>query len=162
MTPDANSGASSSTDRLERQVVLDAPASRVWRAITDVEQFNRWFGVELTTPFTPGGESRGSITIRNYEHLTMQIWIERMEPERLFSFRWHPNATDPDVDYSGEPTTLVTFTMEPVEGGTRLTIVESGFDALPAARRASAFAGNGEGWSAQLENIRHFLARAEA
>lgn len=158
-SPDSTPGASGPTDRLERQVVLDATPSRVWRAITDVSQFNRWFGVNLTTPFTPGGESSGQITIRNYEHLTLHIWIERMEPERFFSFRWHPNAIDPNLDYTSEPTTLVTFTIELVDSGTRLTIVESGFDALPAARRIPAFTGNGDGWSAQLENIRKFLAR---
>ncbi len=156
--PDATPGSDSSTDRFERQIVLDATPSRVWRAITDVSQFNSWFGVNLTTPFTPGGESTGQIAIRNYEHLTLHLWIEAMEPERFFSFRWHPNAIDPNVDYSTEPTTLVTFTIEPVGGGTRLTIVESGFDALPVARRATAFTGNAKGWSSQLENIRKFLA----
>lgn len=156
--PDSTPGTASSTDRLERQVVLDATPSRVWRAITEVSQFNRWFGVNLTTPFTAGGESSGQIAIPNYEHLTLHLWVERMEPERLFSFRWHPNAIDPNVDYTSEPTTLVTFTIEPVEGGTRLTIVESGFDALPVARRVPAFTGNGKGWTSQLENIRKHLA----
>lgn len=156
-SPDTTSSAGSATDRLERQIVLDATLSRVWRAITEVSQFNQWFGVNLTTPFTPGGESSGRISIRNYEYLTLHIWIEAMDPERLFSFRWHPNAIDPNVDYQSEPTTLVTFTIEPVESGTRLTIVESGFDALPEPRRVPAFTGNGKGWSSQLENIRKFL-----
>lgn len=153
-TPDADA----STDRFERQLVLDATPSRVWRAITDVNQFNSWFGVRLTTPFTPGGESSGQISIRNYEHLTVHLWIEAMEPERFFSFRWHPHAIDPTIDYATEPTTLVTFTIEAAERGTRLTIVESGFDALPVARRASAFTGNANGWSSQLQNIRKYLA----
>ncbi|MEP7384488.1 MAG: SRPBCC family protein [Gemmatimonadota bacterium] len=156
--PDATPDATNSTDRFERQLVLDATQSRVWRAITDVSQFNSWFGVKLATPFAPGGESSGQISIRNYEHITMHLWIEALEPERFFSFRWHPNAVDPNVDYSAEPTTLVTFTLEPVDGGTQLTIVESGFDALSVARRAPAFTGNSKGWASQLENIRKFLA----
>lgn len=146
-----------STDRIEKEVILEAPRSRVWRALTDVEQFNAWFGVALTTPFAPGAEVRGHLTVRGYEHLTMCIWIEAMEPERFFSFRWHPYAVDQDVDYSKEPTTLVAFTLDEVPGGTRLTIVESGFDAIPEARRAAAFASNASGWAAQAENLRRFL-----
>ena len=149
---------SASSDRIEKQVTLDAPRSRVWRALTDVAQFNAWFGVFLTAPFTPGAEVSGQITIRNYEHVTMTIWIEAMEPERYFSFRWHPYAVEPGVDYSAEPTTLVSFTLEDVAGGTRLTIVESGFDAIPESRRAKAFTMNASGWAGQAENIRKFLA----
>lgn len=147
-----------STDRFEKQATLDAPRSRVWRALTDVTQFNQWFGVALTSPFTPGAEVSGQLTIPRYEHLTVRLWIETMEPERVFSFRWHPDATDPAVDYSTEPTTLVSFTLEDVPAGTQLTIAESGFDAIPESRRANAFLGNSRGWSAQAENIRKFLA----
>ena len=147
-----------STDRIEKQVTFDAPRTRVWRALTDVAQFNAWFGVELSAPFAPGAAVSGKLTIRNYEHLTLTIWIERMEPERFFSFRWHPYAVEPDVDYSTEPTTLVTFTLEEAVGGTRVTIVESGFDALPESRRAKAFSMNSRGWEGQAENIRKFLA----
>jgi uncharacterized protein YndB with AHSA1/START domain/uncharacterized damage-inducible protein DinB len=147
------------TDRIEKQVTLGAPRARVWRALTDVSQFNDWFGVSLTGPFTPGAEVRGRINIRNYEHVTMTIWIEKMEPERFFSFRWHPYAVEPGVDYSAEPTTLVTFTLDDAGGGTRLTIVESGFDAIPASRRAAAFSMNEKGWAGQAENIKRFLGR---
>ena len=145
-------------DRIEKQVTLDAPRSRVWRALTDVAQFNAWFGVKLSAPFAPGAEVSGQITIRDYEHVTMTIWIETMEPERFFSFRWHPYAIEPGVDYAAEPTTLVSFTLEDAGQGTRLTIVESGFDAIPESRRAKAFAMNSSGWSGQAENIRKFLA----
>jgi len=145
-------------DRIEKQVILDAPRSRVWRALTDVAQFNAWFGVKLSAPFAPGAEVSGQITIRDYDHVTMTIWIEAMEPERFFSFRWHPYAIEPGVDYAAEPTTLVTFTLEDAGQGTRLTIVESGFDAIPESRRAKAFAMNSSGWSGQAENIRKFLA----
>ena len=144
-------------DRIEKQVTLDAPRSRVWRALTDVAQFNTWFGVSLTTPFTPGAEVSGKISIRNYDHVTMTIWIETMEPERFFSFRWHPYAIEAGVDYSAEPTTLVSFTLEDAAGGTRLTIVESGFDAIPATRRAKAFSMNSAGWDGQAKNIQKFL-----
>ncbi|MEO7999335.1 MAG: SRPBCC family protein [Gemmatimonadaceae bacterium] len=149
---------STSTDRIEKQVTLDAARSRVWRALTDVKQFNAWFGVNLTTPFAPGAEISGQITIKNYEHVVMQIWIESINPETFFSFRWHPNAIEPNVDYSSEPTTLVAFTLEEVAGGTKLTIVESGFDSIPEARRVKAFTSNSGGWAGQLENVRKFLA----
>jgi uncharacterized protein YndB with AHSA1/START domain len=147
-----------STDRIEKQVNLEALRSRVWRALTDVAQFNAWFGVALTAPFTPGAEVSGKITIRNYDHLTLRIWIEKMEPERFFSFRWHPYAVEEGVDYSAEPTTLVSFTLEEAAGGTRLTIVEAGFDGIPESRRAKAFTMNSNGWAGQIENIRKFLA----
>ncbi|MEX2152700.1 MAG: SRPBCC family protein [Gemmatimonadaceae bacterium] len=147
-----------STDRIEKQVTLDAPRSRVWRALTDVAQFNAWFGVSLAAPFAPGAEVSGKLNIRNYDHLTLTIWIETMEPERFFSFRWHPYAVEPGVDYAAEPTTLVSFTLEDAPGGTRLTIVESGFDAIPESRRAKAFSMNSKGWDGQAENIRKFLA----
>ena len=147
-----------STDRIEKQVTLDAPRSRVWRALTDVEQFNAWFGVSLATPFAPGAEVSGRINIRSYEHVTLTIWIETMEAERFFSFRWHPYAIETGIDYSAEPTTLVSFTLEDAGAGTRLTIVESGFDAIPESRRAKAFTMNSNGWNGQAEKIRKFLA----
>ena len=151
-----------STDRIEKHVILDASRARVWRALTDVAQFNSWFGVSLSKPFEPGAEVSGTIDIRGYERVTMRIWIDTMEPERLFSFRWHPYAVEPGVDYSAEPTTLVSFTLEDVPGGTKLTIVESGFDAIPASRRAKAFSMNEKGWAGQAENIRKFVAATEA
>jgi uncharacterized protein YndB with AHSA1/START domain len=146
------------TDRIEKQVMLDAPRSRVWRALTEVTQFNAWFGVTLETPFTPGAEVSGMIRIRGFENVKMTIWIESMEAERFFSFRWHPYAIEPGVGYSGEPTTLVTFTLEDAGAGTQLTIVESGFDAIPESRRAKAFSMNSSGWNGQAENIRKYLA----
>jgi len=154
-TADTTSG---STDRIEKQVTLDAPRSRVWRALTDVAQFNAWFGVSLTAPFAPGAEVSGKLNVRNYEHVTLTIWIETMDPERFFSFRWHPYAVEPGVDFSAEPTTLVSFTLEDAPGGTRLAIVESGFDAIPESRRAKAFSMNSGGWNGQAENLRKFVA----
>ena len=151
-----------STDRIEKRVTLAAPRERVWRALTDVRQFNAWFGVALEAPFAPGAEVSGRLTFRNYEHVRMSIWIEAMEPERLFSFRWHPYAIEPGVDYSAEPTTLISFALEDAPGGTQLTIVESGFDAIPESRRARAFAMNSKGWDGQAENIRKFLATGSA
>ena len=150
-----------STDRIEKQITLDAPRSRVWRALTEVKQFNAWFGVSMATPFAPGAEVSGQISFRG-EHLTMTIWIETMEPERFFSFRWHPYAIERGVDYAAEPTTLVSFTLEDADAGTRLTIVESGFDAIPESRRAKAFTMNSNGWNGQAENIRKFLAGNQA
>jgi len=150
-----------STDRIEKLVNLDAPRSRVWRALTDVKQFNAWFGSALTGTFAPGAEVKGNLTFKNYEHVVMTIWIETMEPERLFSFRWHPYGIEAGVDYSAEPTTLVSFTLEDAADGTKLTIVESGFDAIPESRRAKAFSMNSSGWDGQVKNIQKFLANRE-
>ena len=147
-----------STDRIEKLVNLDVPRSRVWRALTDVKQFNAWFGSALTGVFAPGAAVSGHLTFRGYEHVTMTLWIEAMEPDRFFSFRWHPYAIEAGVDYSAEPTTLVSFTLEDAGAGTRLVIVESGFDAIPASRRAIAFSKNKAGWDGQAKNIQKFLA----
>jgi uncharacterized protein YndB with AHSA1/START domain len=150
-----------SSDRIEKQIILDAPRSRVWRALTDVSQFNSWFGVSLTKRFEPGAEVSGQIALKGYEQVTMRIWIETMDAERVFSFRWHPYAVEPGVDYSAEPTTLVSFMLEDAPGGTKLTIVESGFDAIPASRRAKAFSMNDKGWTGQAENFRKFLSETQ-
>jgi uncharacterized protein YndB with AHSA1/START domain len=147
-----------STDRIEKLVNLDVPRSRVWRALTDVKQFNHWFGCEIADPFKAGTEVKGRLTNKKYEHVVMSLWIEKMEPEKFFSFRWHPYAMEQGVDYSGEPTTLVAFTLEDTKEGTRLTIVESGFDAIPAERRAKAFSMNSAGWDGQARNLTSYLA----
>jgi uncharacterized protein YndB with AHSA1/START domain/uncharacterized damage-inducible protein DinB len=152
----------STTDRIEKLVNLDAPRSRVWQALTDVRQFNQWFGVSLTGPFAPGAAVSGKLSAPKYAHLTLTFWIESVEPERFFSFRWHPFAVEEGVDYSAEPTTLVTFTLEDAGAGTRLTIVESGFDAIPESRRAKAFSANSAGWEGQAKNIQKFVANAAA
>lgn len=149
------------TDRIEKQVTLRAPRARVWRAITDAEEFGRWFGCRFEGSFSPGARVRGTITDPpGYEALRWEVLVERMEPERLFSFRWHPGAIEPEVDYSSEPTTLVTFTLDEAPGGTRLTLVESGFDALPPERRARAFTDNEGGWSEQMARIARYVDAA--
>jgi uncharacterized protein YndB with AHSA1/START domain len=147
-----------STDRIEKLVTLDAPRARVWRALTDYKQFNQWFGVALTSPFAAGAAVTGRLTIKRYEHFDLTLWIDRMEPEKFFSFRWHPYAVEEGIDYAAEPTTLVTFTLEDSGAGTKLTIVESGFDAIPESRRARAFSANSGGWDGQIRNIQEFLA----
>jgi uncharacterized protein YndB with AHSA1/START domain len=148
---DENAG---STDRIEKQVVLSAPRTRVWRALADAGEFGSWFGVDFAgATFAPGARVSGPLTIAGYEHLTMEIVIERMEPERTLSYRWHPYAVDPQVDYSGEPMTLVEFALEDAPEGTRLTIVESGFDRIPLHRRAEAWRMNDRGWSGQVKNL---------
>jgi uncharacterized protein YndB with AHSA1/START domain len=146
------------TDRIEKKVVLRASRSRVWRAIADAEEFGAWFGVKLEGAFAPGARVQGQITLPGYEHLTMEIVIERMDPERLFSYRWHPYAIDPGVDYSGEPTTLVEFRLDEVAGGTQLTVVESGFDRIPLARRTDAYRMNDQGWAEQIKHIERHVA----
>ena len=148
------------TDRIEKQVLLRAPRSRVWHALTETKEFSQWFGVKLTGTFTPGARLSGQVTHKGYEHLTLELTVDRVEPERLFSWRWHPNAIDPAADYSAEPTTLVVFELEEVDGGTLLTVVESGFDRLPAARRDQAYSGNDGGWTMQMEFIARHVGQA--
>jgi len=146
-------------DRIEKTIVLRAPRSRVWRALTDAHEFSEWFRVTLRGQFQPGKEISGPVTYPGYEHLTMTALVERMEPERLFSFRWHPAAIDPKVDYSNEPTTLVEFRLEDAPDGTLLTVTESGFQALPAARQGFAHEANSGGWEEQLRNIQRHVAQ---
>ncbi len=146
------------TDRIEKTVILKAPRSRVWRAIADAKQFGEWFRVNLDGEFKAGATIFGKITYPGYENLTLEMRVGRIEPERLFSYRWHPG--DPRTDYSAEPMTLVEFTLEDVPGGTRLTIVESGFDKIPLARRAEAFRMNEGGWIEQIENIGRYVPQS--
>jgi uncharacterized protein YndB with AHSA1/START domain len=161
----------SSTDRIEKKVMLRAPLRRVWRAISDATQFGIWFGMEFNAPFAEGKPAKGKlvptavdpdVAARQKPHagLAFELLIDRIVPMRYFSFRWHPFAVDPAVDYSKEPTTLVAFELEEVAGGTMLTITESGFDRIPLERRATAFARNQEGWTAQAALIEKYLARA--
>ena len=140
-------------DRIEKTIELKAPVSRVWRALTDHHEFGKWFRVRLDGPFVSGQVSRGHITYPGYEHVRWEAVVVKMEPERLFSFSWHPYAIDPKEDYSAEPPTLVEFTLEKNATGTLLRIVESGFDKLPSRRRDEAFRMNDKGWSIQVENI---------
>ena len=148
-----------STDRIEKTVTLRAPRSRVWNAIADATQFGEWFRVKFTSSFAEGATVRGQILIPEYQHVTMELEIERIEPERYFAYRWHPHAVDAKVDYSQEATTLVEFTLEDAPGGTRLTIVESGFDRVPPARRAEAFRMNEQGWSEEIANIERHVTK---
>jgi uncharacterized protein YndB with AHSA1/START domain len=147
-----------STDRIEKRVVIRASRSRGWRAITNAEEFGAWFRVNLEGAFVEGATIRGRITHPGYEHVTMEVLVERIEPERFFSYRWHPDAVDPAVDYSAEPTTLVEFTLQETEGGTAVTIVESGFDRIPLARRAEAFRMNDQGWAGQIKNLERYVS----
>jgi uncharacterized protein YndB with AHSA1/START domain len=152
-------GASeSSTDRIEKRVRLSAPRARVWRALTDAQQFGQWFGVELNGAIAPGASLDGHITLKGYEHLRFEMLVDVVQAESRFSFRWHPFAIDPAVDYSNEPMTLVEFTLEDVADGVLLTVVESGFDRIPAARRIKAFEMNSQGWATQMRNIERYLA----
>lgn len=147
-----------STDRIEKNIVLRASRSRVWRAITNAGEFGTWFRVNLEGEFAEGATIRGNITHPGYEHMTIDMLVERIEPERYFSYRWHPYPIDPAVDYSVEPTTLVEFILHETAGGTAVTIVESGFDRIPAARRAEAFRMNDQGWAGQIRNIERYVA----
>lgn len=149
-------------DKIEKQIVLNAPLARVWRAVSDAEEFGTWFGVDLEGGFREGASISGNITHPGYEHVKWEMVIERIEPERLFSFRWHPYAGDPDFDYGDEPMTLIEMRLEESDAGTVLTVVESGFDKLPASRRKEAFIRNEEGWEAQMKNIEAHVGGAAA
>src|SRR5712692_767677 len=159
------------TDRIEKKILLRAPRKRVWRALTDSAEFGSWFGMKFDGPFTPGATMRGVIvptTVnaqvakaqKEYAGLPVEIQIEQMEPERLFSFRWHPFAVERGVDYSAEPTTLIVFALEEVANGTMLTVTESGFDRIPLARRVKAFTANEQGWAMVVRLIEKHLAHA--
>jgi len=150
----------SSTDRIEREIFLKASRSRVWRALVNAEEFGTWFGVALKgTQFVAGQRVKGQITYPGYEHLTFDVLVERIEPGRLISFRWHPAAVDAAVDYSKEPSTLVVFELKEAKGGILLTVVESGFDQIPPSRREEAFRMNSGGWTIQMENIEKHVAK---
>jgi uncharacterized protein YndB with AHSA1/START domain len=159
------------TDRIEKKVLLRAPRERVWHAISDARQFGSWFGVEFAGPFIAGATTIGKLvptTVdpeaakrqKQYEGFKFEFAIDRIEPQRLFSFRWHPFAVERGVDYSKEPATLVTFELEQQADGTMLTVTESGFDRIPLERRAKAFAANEQGWTAQIKLIEKYLALA--
>jgi len=145
-------------DRIEKQIDLKAPVSRVWRAMTDYREFGEWFRVKLEGPLVVGKEARGQIKHPGYEHLQMTMVVQKIEPERLFSYTWHPYAIDPKVDYSQETPTLVEFTLEKSAKGTLLKVTESGFDKIPSGRRLEAFRMNENGWAAQLKNIQSHVA----
>jgi uncharacterized protein YndB with AHSA1/START domain len=160
----------STTDRIEKKILLRAPLKRVWRALSDSKEFGTWFGVKFDAPFKPGARITGKIVgtsvdaevakaQKQYEHIAFEITVDRIEPQRLFSFRWHPNATEPGVDYSEEPTTLIEFTLEEVSNGVMLTVTESGFDQIPLARRVKAFTANEQGWGMVLKLVEKYIAK---
>jgi uncharacterized protein YndB with AHSA1/START domain len=160
-----------SIDRIEKKILLRAPLKRVWQALSDSNEFGRWFGVQFEGPFTPGAHVRGRIVgtavdsdvakaQKQYAHVPFEITIERIDPERLLSFRWHPHAVEPGVDYSRESTTLIVFTLEPQKDGALLTVTESGFDQIPLARRAKAFEANEQGWGVVVNLLEKHLREA--
>jgi len=160
-----------STDKIEKKILLRAPRARVWRAISDSTEFGTWFGLKLNGPFRTGAVMNGVLTPsmvipsvgesqKPYEGMKFDFTIERIEPQRLFSFRWHPGAADPNMDYSSEPTTLVEFLLEDAPGGVMLTVTESGFDKIPLARRAQAFKSNDGGWSEMVKVIEAYVGNA--
>jgi uncharacterized protein YndB with AHSA1/START domain len=159
-----------SADRITKQVTLRASPRRVWKALADSQEFGQWFGIRFTGPFVPGATVRGVITGTTADPeiakamapmvgIAYSITVERMEPEKLFSYRWHPHSLDKTVDYSKEPTTLVVFELQAVPEGTLLTVTESGFDQIPAHRRKSAFEANEGGWGVQVVLIGKHLER---
>ena len=161
--------STSVTDRIEKSIVLKAPRARVWRALTDPKEFGDWFGMRFDGAFVPGARVAATVvgtTVdpdiaraqQQHAGVRFDVFIERVEPERLFSFRWHPGPPNPAADYSNDPPTLVEFTLDEVPEGIRLTVTESGFDRLPAARRAEAFSSNEQGWAIVVGLAAKYLA----
>ena len=146
-------------NQVKKHIEIAAPLSRVWRALTDSRQFGEWFLVKMDGPFVAGQPVGGQITHPGYEHLRMEIVVKAIEPETLFSYTWHPYAIDPKVDYSKEESTLVEFRLEATAFGTLLTVTETGFDKIPAARRAEAIRMNDGGWAQQVKNIQAYVAK---
>ena len=145
--------------RVEKQIELKAPVARVWRALTDYREFGEWFRVKLDGPFVPGQPSTGHITWPGYEHIKWEAVVVKMEPEKYFSYTWHPYAIDPKVDYSKETPTLVEFKLEETAGGTLLLLTESGFDKIPSERRLEALRRNEGGWNEQMKNIETYVGQ---
>jgi uncharacterized protein YndB with AHSA1/START domain len=143
--------------KIEKFIELKCSVSRVWRALTDYHEFGTWFRVKIDAPFASGQISRGHITYPGYEHLKWEVVVQTIEPERLFSFTWHPYAVGPNVDYSAEPPTLVEFRLDPTANGALLSVTESGFDKIPIHRRAEAFRANEGGWTEQMKNIENYI-----
>jgi uncharacterized protein YndB with AHSA1/START domain len=144
-----------------KQMEIAAPTTRVWQALTDSRQFGEWFKTKMEGPFIAGQPVSGQITHPGYEHLRMEIVVKKIEPETVFSFTWHPYAIDPKVDYSQEDPTLIEFRLQPTASGTLLTVTESGFEKIPAARRAEAFLRNDGGWAQQMKNIETYVLQAQ-
>lgn len=151
--------AKTTPDHIERSTIIPAPRDRVWKALTDSKQFGEWFGVKLSGNFTPGETIRGSVMEKDLQGLPIAMDIGEMDTERLFSWRWHPAAINPKVDYSREPTTLVEFRLDDAPAGTQLTVVESGFTEIPPERRDAAYRMNYEGWGIQMSRIQEYVAR---
>lgn len=147
-------------DWIEKRIEIAAPVGRVWRALTDFRQFGEWFRVSLDGPFVAGEAVGGQLTFPGYEHLRMEVVVKAIEPEAYFAYTWHPYAVDPKVDYSQETPTLVEFRLKPTEGGTLLTVKESGFDKIPSARRAEAFRMNTGGWEQQIKSLEAYVCKA--
>lgn len=151
------------SDRIEKRMELKAPPARVWRALTDHREFGAWFGVKLERPFAVGQISRGWVTYPGYEHVKWEALVEKMEPERMFSFTWaHPRSlekADYDGDYSKDPKTLVEFRLEKTAKGTLLVVTESGFDKLPADRREESYRRNEGGWAEQMKNVERYVTQ---
>jgi uncharacterized protein YndB with AHSA1/START domain len=144
---------------IERKVVLRAPRTRVWSALTDVNKFCQWFcGDSVEGVFTPGAKVH--VRASAEQGGNFDIFVQEMQPEHLFTWRWHPGAHDSSLDYTKEPTTLVAFKLADAEGGTLLTITESGFDDISLARRAKVFGQNNQGWDDQVENLQRYVSQA--
>ncbi len=151
--------STSITDKIEKQVTIMAPLERVWQALTDYRQFGEWFRVNLEVPFVVGEKAYGQITYPGYEHVRMEVVVVAIEPMTRFVFTWHPYAVEPNVDYSAEAPTTVEFKLKQIEGGTQLSVTESGFDAIPEVRRSEAFRMNDGGWAEQMNHIEAYVGK---
>ncbi len=142
-----------SQDRIEKVVDLKAPVARVWSALTDHREFGEWFRVSLDGPFQVGALTTGRMTFPGCEHMKWESVTEELVEERLFAFSWPPSAIDPDTEYDVGAKVVVEFRLQAIYGGTRLTIVESGFLQFPESKRLEVLRSNQEGWNIQAQHI---------
>lgn len=145
------------TNRIEKQIELKAPVSRVWSALTDYQEFGKWFGCRFEGPFVVGKTVAGTLNFPGFEHMQWAVDVKKLDPEHTFAFTWHPYPADPSIDYTKEPPTVVEFTLTASGTGTLLVVTESGFENIPAGRRLEAFRMNTEGWVEQLENVAQYV-----
>lgn len=154
--------SNSNTDQIKKSIELKASLDTVWQALTDYRKFSEWFRVNLEVPFVAGQKAFGQMTYPGFEHFRLEVVVIAIEPMTRFAYTWHPYAVDPNVDYSNETPTTVEFTLEPIDGGTQLTVVESGFDAVPEWRRSEAFRMNEGGWKSQMKNVEVYLENKQS
>jgi uncharacterized protein YndB with AHSA1/START domain len=144
-------------NQIQRRTVIRAPRARVWNALTNIAEFCRWFSCESAAPAFQPGVRADMISVYGGQRHKFFMEIVEMLPEHTFSWRWHPGSVAPGEDLSAEPMTFVTFTLEEAEGGTHVTVTETGFEHLFASRRSRVMGENTEGWKIQFAAFERYF-----